>query len=131
MSRITLSLLAMTFPVIRRDHAQWNHHRCQVARVNFATGRIKGRKKASSIPTEVGTLIVSAFLLAAGAVDSSPVYAKEVRLHSVVQLAICAPATSQSTMRATRPAADAGRNYGPTRSDEIINYADYQRGGAN
>jgi hypothetical protein len=116
----------MSFPVIKRYDAQWMSNDKSELRV-----RPHQRKKGSSIPAEVGALIVGAFLLAAGAVDPSPVYAKEHRLHSVLHPAICAQVTSQSAMRATRSAADTGRSYGPTRPGEIINYADYQRGGAN
>ena len=134
MSRIALTLVALTLPVIKRDKAQWGRRQCQAPMVKFATDRSRRRMKASKTGTAVSTLIAAALSLAAGTVGSSPVYAKDYRVHSLLRPVIYAQATSQRAMQATRRAAEAesGWFYEPTnRNGEVINYADYQRGGTN
>jgi hypothetical protein len=89
--------------------------------------------KMSNTRTAIATLI-AALSLAAGGVGSSPVYAKDHRVHSFFRPGVYAQATGETAMQATRRAAEAeaGWYYEPTnRNGQVINYADYQRGGAN
>jgi hypothetical protein len=102
-------------------------------KVAFATDRIRWRKKMSNTRTAIAMLI-AAFSLVSAVVGSSPVYAKDHRVHSLLRPAIYAQVTSQSALQATGRSAEAGSGwfYEPTnREGQVINYADYQRGGTN
>jgi hypothetical protein len=82
--------------------------------VAFATNSIRWRMKMSNTRIAIGTLIV-ALSLGASAVGSSSAYAKGHPAHTYQR-------TVESGSAFQLPTDAAG---------DVVNYADYQRGGAN
>ena len=89
----------------------------------------------SNTRNAIGTLIVAALSLATTAVGSSPVYAKDHRVHSFLPRGTYARATSQEVRQALGypRSAEPWQTYQlPTNANGyVINPTDYQRGGTN
>jgi hypothetical protein len=85
----------------------------------------------SGTRTGLGALIVTALSLGATAIDSSSAYAKGHRFRSF--LPRDAQARGLDAIQATRQRAESWEAYGlPTNPrGQVVNYADYQRGGTN
>ena len=98
--------------------------------VAFATNCIRWRMRMSNTRTAIGTLIVAVLSIGVTAVDTSAVYAKGHRLNSLRLEGSYARATVQEAERAA-VRSDVTFGYPRTADGQVVNYADYQRGGAN
>jgi hypothetical protein len=98
--------------------------------VAFATNRIRWRMKMSNTHTVISTLIGAVLSIGASAVDSSAVYAKGHRLDSLRPQGSYAQVTVQEAERAA-VRNDVTFGYPRTADGQVVNYADYQRGGSN
>jgi len=87
----------------------------------------------SNSRTAIGTLIVAALSLGATVIGSSFVNAKNRQIDALLPRGAYAQAIGLDAAQASRQRAESWEAYGLPRNTkgQVVNYADYQRGGTN